>query len=235
MQNGGEEEKQLTEDLEKGMKALTTNDTSTPAAPPCQTAGRDSGGLALQVAVQEEKEIQASHVPEKEQEAEGESRDLSGRLCASDLDAVQYFGCSTGSGRRQTNTRPLHTFSTDIHRRRSRSTSRERERRRRDRDRSHSRDRDRDRDRDRRRTRSRSPHRRRSRTPPRRHRSSSLSPSRQKQDDDRKDSKAKSAKPIQISAEDMQGKTEEEIEMMKLMGFSSFDSTKSLSGCCNAE
>uniref|UniRef100_A0A3B3DVW0 U4/U6.U5 small nuclear ribonucleoprotein 27 kDa protein n=1 Tax=Oryzias melastigma TaxID=30732 RepID=A0A3B3DVW0_ORYME len=113
-------------------------------------------------------------------------------------------------------------FSSD--RRRSRSTSRERERRRRDRDRSHSRDRDRDRDR--RRTRSRSPHRRRSRTPPRRHRSSSLSPSRQKQDDDRKDSKAKSAKPIQISAEDMQGKTEEEIEMMKLMGFSSFDSTK---------
>lgn len=27
-------------------------------------------------------------------------------------------------------------------------------------------------------------------------------------------------------AEDMQGKTEEEIEMMKLMGFGSFDSTK---------
>uniref|UniRef100_A0A3P9J9B4 U4/U6.U5 small nuclear ribonucleoprotein 27 kDa protein n=1 Tax=Oryzias latipes TaxID=8090 RepID=A0A3P9J9B4_ORYLA len=110
-------------------------------------------------------------------------------------------------------------------RRRSRTTSRERERRRRDRDRSHSRDRDRDRDR--RRTRSRSPHRRRSRTPPRRQqRSSSISPSRQKLEDERKDSKTKSAKPIQISAEDMQGKTEEEIEMMKLMGFSTFDSTK---------
>lgn len=108
-------------------------------------------------------------------------------------------------------------------RRRSRSTSRERERRRRERDRSRSRDRDRDR----RRSRSRSPHRRRSRSP-RRHRSSSLSPGRQKdrREDDRKEMKEKTAKPIQISAEDMQGKTEEEIEMMKLMGFASFDSTK---------
>lgn len=32
LQNGGEEEKQTTEELEKGMKALTTNDTSTPPA-----------------------------------------------------------------------------------------------------------------------------------------------------------------------------------------------------------
>ncbi|XP_021163142.2 U4/U6.U5 small nuclear ribonucleoprotein 27 kDa protein isoform X2 [Fundulus heteroclitus] len=95
-------------------------------------------------------------------------------------------------------------------RRRSRSTSREHERRRRDRERS------------------RSPHRRRSRTPPRRHRSSSQSPGRQKdrRDDERKDSKDKAGKPIQISAEDMEGKTEEEIEMMKLMGFASFDTTK---------
>uniref|UniRef100_A0A3B3ZE26 U4/U6.U5 small nuclear ribonucleoprotein 27 kDa protein n=1 Tax=Periophthalmus magnuspinnatus TaxID=409849 RepID=A0A3B3ZE26_9GOBI len=94
---------------------------------------------------------------------------------------------------------------------------------RRDRERTRSRDRDRDR----RRSRSRSPHRRRSRTPPRRHRSSSLSPVRQKdrRDDDRKE-KEKQSKPIQISAEDMEGKTEEEIEMMKLMGFGSFDSTK---------
>ncbi|XP_061622603.1 U4/U6.U5 small nuclear ribonucleoprotein 27 kDa protein isoform X2 [Phyllopteryx taeniolatus] len=60
---------------------------------------------------------------------------------------------------------------------------------------------------------------------PRRHRSSSLSPVRQKdrREDERKE---KSSKPIQISAEDMQGKTEEEIEMMKLMGFATFDSTK---------
>ncbi|XP_005802191.1 U4/U6.U5 small nuclear ribonucleoprotein 27 kDa protein [Xiphophorus maculatus] len=105
-------------------------------------------------------------------------------------------------------------------RRRSRSTSREHERRRRDRDRSRSRDRDRER----RRSRSRSPHRRRSRTPPRRHRSSSLSPGRQK--DERKEAKDKPGKSIQISAEDMQGKTEEEIEMMKTMGFGSFDTTK---------
>ncbi|KAM9857761.1 U4/U6.U5 small nuclear ribonucleoprotein 27 kDa protein [Aulostomus maculatus] len=117
-------------------------------------------------------------------------------------------------------------------RRRSRSTSRERERRRRERDRSRSRDRDRER----RRSRSRSPHRRRSRSP-RRHRSSSLSPGRQKdrRDDERKEAKEKT-KPIQISAEDMQGKTEEEIEMMKQMGFSSFDSTKGrkMEGSSNA-
>ncbi|XP_015196099.1 U4/U6.U5 small nuclear ribonucleoprotein 27 kDa protein [Lepisosteus oculatus] len=100
-------------------------------------------------------------------------------------------------------------------RRRSRSTSRERERRRRERERSRSRDRER------RRSRSRSPHRRRSRSP-RRIRSSSLSPTRQK--DDKKD--IKDVKEHQISEEDMQGKTEEEIEMMKLMGFSTFDSTK---------
>ncbi|KAM6943896.1 beta-adducin isoform 1-T3 [Lycodopsis pacificus] len=34
MQNGGEEEKQTTEELEKGMKALSTNDTSSPPAAP---------------------------------------------------------------------------------------------------------------------------------------------------------------------------------------------------------
>ncbi|XP_041643731.1 beta-adducin isoform X2 [Cheilinus undulatus] len=40
IQNGGEEEKQTTEELEKGMKALTTNDTSsTPAAPPAKPQG----------------------------------------------------------------------------------------------------------------------------------------------------------------------------------------------------
>ncbi|XP_026100904.1 U4/U6.U5 small nuclear ribonucleoprotein 27 kDa protein isoform X1 [Carassius auratus] len=113
----------------------------------------------------------------------------------------------------------LTTQSRSSERRRSRSSSRDRERRRRERERS--------RDRDRRRSHSRSPHRRRSRSP-RRHRSSSLSPLRQKdrRDDDRKEVKDKPAKVHQISAEDMQGKTEEEIEMMKLMGFGAFDSTK---------
>ncbi|XP_075714611.1 U4/U6.U5 small nuclear ribonucleoprotein 27 kDa protein [Rhinoderma darwinii] len=94
-------------------------------------------------------------------------------------------------------------------RRRSRSTSRERERRRRERSRS----------RERRRSRSRSPHRRRSRSP-RRHRSSSPL---ERHDDD-KDSNV--VKERQIAAEDLEGKTEEEIEMMKLMGFGSFETTK---------
>ncbi|XP_042344403.1 beta-adducin isoform X2 [Plectropomus leopardus] len=40
IQNGGEEEKQTTEELEKGMKALSTNDTSSPpAAPPAKPQG----------------------------------------------------------------------------------------------------------------------------------------------------------------------------------------------------
>ncbi|XP_015426983.1 PREDICTED: U4/U6.U5 small nuclear ribonucleoprotein 27 kDa protein isoform X1 [Myotis davidii] len=103
-------------------------------------------------------------------------------------------------------------------RRRSRSTSRERERRRRERSRS--------RERDRRRSRSRSPHRRRSRSP-RRHRSTSPSPSRLKErrDDEKKETKSKER---QITEEDLEGKTEEEIEMMKIMGFASFDSTKAV-------
>ncbi|XP_075063534.1 U4/U6.U5 small nuclear ribonucleoprotein 27 kDa protein isoform X2 [Mixophyes fleayi] len=102
-------------------------------------------------------------------------------------------------------------------RRRSRSASRERERRRRERSRS----------RERRRSRSRSPHRRRSRSP-RRHRSSSLSPGRLKErrDDDKDGKDSKVAKERQITEEELEGKTEEEIEMMKVMGFGSFDTTK---------
>lgn len=45
IQNGGEEEKQTTEELEKGMKALSTNDTSTiPAAPPAKPQGNTPDG-----------------------------------------------------------------------------------------------------------------------------------------------------------------------------------------------
>ncbi|XP_054906536.1 beta-adducin isoform X2 [Poeciliopsis prolifica] len=40
IQNGGDEEKQVTKELEEGMKALSTNDTSsTPAAPPIKLQG----------------------------------------------------------------------------------------------------------------------------------------------------------------------------------------------------
>ncbi|XP_078284882.1 U4/U6.U5 small nuclear ribonucleoprotein 27 kDa protein isoform X2 [Rhinoraja longicauda] len=106
-------------------------------------------------------------------------------------------------------------------RRRSRSTSRERERvRRRERSRS------RERDRERRRSRSRSPHRRRSRSP-RRIRSSSTSPSRPKDQE---------ATEHEISEADMEGKTEEEIEMLKIMGFGAFDTSKGkkMDGSVNA-
>ncbi|XP_075805264.1 U4/U6.U5 small nuclear ribonucleoprotein 27 kDa protein-like [Microtus pennsylvanicus] len=100
--------------------------------------------------------------------------------------------------------------------RRSWSTFRDRERRRRERSRS--------RERDCRRSRSRSPHRRRSRSP----RSTSPSPSRLKErrDEEKKETKEIKSKVRQITEEDLEGKTEEEIEMMKLMGFASFDSTK---------
>uniref|UniRef100_A0A8I3PT62 U4/U6.U5 small nuclear ribonucleoprotein 27 kDa protein n=1 Tax=Canis lupus familiaris TaxID=9615 RepID=A0A8I3PT62_CANLF len=63
---------------------------------------------------------------------------------------------------------------------------------------------------------------------PRRHRSTSPSPSRLKErrDEEKKETKETKSKERQITEEDLEGKTEEEIEMMKLMGFASFDSTK---------
>ncbi|XP_038654332.1 U4/U6.U5 small nuclear ribonucleoprotein 27 kDa protein-like [Scyliorhinus canicula] len=105
-------------------------------------------------------------------------------------------------------------------RRRSRSTSRERERaRRRERSRSH------EQDRERWRSRSRSPHRRWSRSP-RRHKSNSIPPLRQKDQE----------KEREISEADMEGKTEAEIELLKVMGFDAFDTTKGkkLDGSVNA-
>lgn len=42
----------------------------------------------------------------------------------------------------------------------------------------------------------------------------------------KKETKEIKNKERQITEEDLEGKTEEEIEMMKLMGFASFDSTK---------
>uniref|UniRef100_A0A8C0U6J9 U4/U6.U5 small nuclear ribonucleoprotein 27 kDa protein n=1 Tax=Cyanistes caeruleus TaxID=156563 RepID=A0A8C0U6J9_CYACU len=95
---------------------------------------------------------------------------------------------------------------------------------------------------------------------PRRHRSSSSSPARPKERRDEekkelKDSKKERARtspgpprllgiPTSVFAqsltfpkeEDLQGKTEEEIEMMKMMGFASFDTTKGkkVDGAANA-
>ncbi|XP_070621363.1 U4/U6.U5 small nuclear ribonucleoprotein 27 kDa protein [Erythrolamprus reginae] len=147
--------------------------------------------------------------PEAQEKAHGpEVRESRRRKCAS-----PGPGAGKGSramGRSRSRSPPRRE------RRRSRSPSRERERRRRERSRS--------RERDRRRSRSRSPHRRRSRSP-RRHRSNSDSPSRQKErrEDEKKDGKDKER---HITEEDLEGKTEEEIEMMKMMGFGSFDTTK---------
>ncbi|KAF1668561.1 U4/U6.U5 small nuclear ribonucleoprotein 27 kDa protein, partial [Aptenodytes patagonicus] len=73
---------------------------------------------------------------------------------------------------------------------------------------------------------------------PRRHRSSSSSPPRLKErrDEEKKEIKDSKSKERQITEEDLQGKTEEEIEMMKMMGFASFDTTKGkkVDGAANA-
>uniref|UniRef100_A0A493SY45 U4/U6.U5 small nuclear ribonucleoprotein 27 kDa protein n=1 Tax=Anas platyrhynchos platyrhynchos TaxID=8840 RepID=A0A493SY45_ANAPP len=73
---------------------------------------------------------------------------------------------------------------------------------------------------------------------PRRHRSSSSSPPRLKErrDEEKKEIKDSKGKERQITEEDLQGKTEEEIEMMKMMGFASFDTTKGkkVDGAANA-
>nr|XP_042121751.1 U4/U6.U5 small nuclear ribonucleoprotein 27 kDa protein-like [Peromyscus maniculatus bairdii] len=107
-------------------------------------------------------------------------------------------------------------------RRQSRSTSQDPERRRQKRSR---------------RSRSRSPHQRRSRSP-RRHRSTSPSHSRLKErrDVEKKETAEVKIEERPISEENLEGKTEEEIEMMKLMGFASFDSTKGkkVAGSVNA-
>uniref|UniRef100_A0A8B9ZFT6 U4/U6.U5 small nuclear ribonucleoprotein 27 kDa protein n=1 Tax=Anas platyrhynchos TaxID=8839 RepID=A0A8B9ZFT6_ANAPL len=72
----------------------------------------------------------------------------------------------------------------------------------------------------------------------RRHRSSSSSPPRLKErrDEEKKEIKDSKGKERQITEEDLQGKTEEEIEMMKMMGFASFDTTKGkkVDGAANA-
>ncbi|XP_078667731.1 uncharacterized protein LOC144909565 [Branchiostoma floridae x Branchiostoma belcheri] len=109
--------------------------------------------------------------------------------------------------------------SRDRDRRRSRSVSRERERRRRAEGRRRSRSRSRSPVR-RRRSRSRSP-RRRSRSGSPHRRRSSGSPSRSR-------SKRGSSPPVrrEIDPSKLEGKTEDEIEMMKMMGFCDFDSTK---------
>uniref|UniRef100_A0A8C7CLZ1 U4/U6.U5 small nuclear ribonucleoprotein 27 kDa protein n=1 Tax=Oncorhynchus kisutch TaxID=8019 RepID=A0A8C7CLZ1_ONCKI len=55
-----------------------------------------------------------------------------------------------------------------------------------------------------------------------------------RRDDDQKDSKDKCVKMcVLFTEEDMQGKTKEEIEMMKIMGFGNFDTTKT-DGAVNA-
>uniref|UniRef100_A0A8C4NEB9 U4/U6.U5 small nuclear ribonucleoprotein 27 kDa protein n=2 Tax=Eptatretus burgeri TaxID=7764 RepID=A0A8C4NEB9_EPTBU len=98
---------------------------------------------------------------------------------------------------------------------RRRSTSRDRERRRREREK------------ERRRSRSRSPFHRRSRSP-KRQRTLSASPPRHlhRSDDDRKMVASMSATNVNLTEADMEGKSEEEVEMMKLMGFGSFATTK---------
>ncbi|XP_038071254.1 U4/U6.U5 small nuclear ribonucleoprotein 27 kDa protein-like [Patiria miniata] len=109
-----------------------------------------------------------------------------------------------------------------VRRERRRSLSRERDRdRRKERRRSRSRSRS---PRRRRRSRSRSPRRRRSRSnSPRGHGNRSPSPG--DKSGSSKEAKNLPSRPV-IDESQLEGKTEEEIEMMKVMGFAGFDTTK---------
>ncbi|KAG8235011.1 hypothetical protein J437_LFUL015674 [Ladona fulva] len=110
--------------------------------------------------------------------------------------------------------------------RRRRSKSRERDRRRR-RSRERSRDRSRDRDRDRRRrSADRNDSTGRHRRSWSRSRSRSNSRSRQSGESGSKRSSSHLAERPAVSAEDLEGKSPEEQEMMKMMGFCAFDTTK---------
>ncbi|XP_072177444.1 uncharacterized protein [Diadema setosum] len=116
----------------------------------------------------------------------------------------------------------------DYTRRRSRSLSRERdvEKRRRftERRRSRSRSRSPSRRYRRSRSRSRSPRRRRSRTPSPRRRRRSKSPSEEQAGGSHK--RTEREERPEIDASKLEDMTEDEIEMMKVMGFASFDTTK---------
>lgn len=113
----------------------------------------------------------------------------------------------------------------------ARSRSRSPARRERRRSRSRSRDRERDRRRERHRSRSTSPRRRRSRSPRRRSRSPRRRSRSRSQDRGQKGEK-KGAVPKflmdrpTITEKDLEGKSAEEQEMMKLMGFGDFETTK---------
>jgi U4/U6.U5 tri-snRNP-associated protein 3 len=125
---------------------------------------------------------------------------------------------------------------------RSRSTSRDRDKeRKRDKDRDRHRDKDRDRDRkrdkdrerDRDRERKRSKDRDRSRSPRHKRDKKSRSQSKSRSPADsyltlgNVKPKSSSDKPINIiDPNQLEGKTEEEIEMLKIMGFTGFDSSK---------
>ena len=112
--------------------------------------------------------------------------------------------------------------------RRSRSKSPNTRRRDRERDRDRDRDRERDRDRHRRkrsRDRSRDRDRRRHSSDRDGHRRYSKSRSRSPYDKERKSKGANNERPA-VSAADLEGKSPDEQEMMKLMGFCRFDTTK---------
>lgn len=117
--------------------------------------------------------------------------------------------------------------------RRSRSRSPASRRRERDRDRDRDRERDRDRDRDRhRRKRSRDRSRdrdRRRHSDDREHRRYSRSRTRSRSHDRDNNKKSKLTTNVErpiVTAADLEGKSPDEQEMMKLMGFCNFDSTK---------
>lgn len=78
-----------------------------------QAGGWHPGGLALQVPIQEEEEVQATVLPEEEQEAEGEGGDLRGAQRAPPPPAPRWnCYCETFPGvRRPTDSRSAPTLS----------------------------------------------------------------------------------------------------------------------------
>jgi len=89
IQNGGEEEKQTTEELEKGMKALSTNDTSsTPAAPLTKLQGGTPEGSPSKSPSKKKKKFKPPSFLKKSKKQKEKAETWDGHADASDLGGI---------------------------------------------------------------------------------------------------------------------------------------------------
>lgn len=91
IQNGGEEEKQVTKELEEGMKALSTNDTSfTPTVPPIKPQGGTPEGSPCKSPSKKKKKFKPPSFLKKSKKQKEKVETWDGHTDTSDLAEVLY-------------------------------------------------------------------------------------------------------------------------------------------------